>query len=44
VKVLVVMDELLRYAFAPLVDFSIGSEELVEHLEKIGERMVFLDG
>ena len=36
VKVLVVMDEFLRYAFVPLVDFSIGSEELVEHLEEIG--------
>lgn len=41
VKVLVVMDEFLRFAFEPLVDFSIGSQELVEHLEEIGKREGF---
>ena len=41
VKVLVVMDEFLRYAFQPLVSFSIGSEEVVEHLEKIGKQEGF---
>ncbi len=41
VKVLVIMDEFLRFAFRPLVCFSIDGRQVAEHLRKIGQQMGF---